>query len=36
VHDLLERVEITMAGPIDKRPVNPGFDRFPPDARSTI
>jgi hypothetical protein len=35
-HDLLERVEVAVAGPVDDRPVGRGADRLPPEARSTI
>ena len=35
-HDLLERVEVAVAGPVGDRPVGRGADRLPPEARSTI
>ena len=34
--DLLERIEVAVAGPVDERPVSRGLDRLPPGTRSTI
>jgi hypothetical protein len=34
--DLLERIEVAVAGPVDERPVSRGLDRLPPRTRSTI
>ena len=34
--DLLERVEVAVAGPVDERPVGRGLDRLPPGTRLTI
>jgi hypothetical protein len=35
-NELLERIEVAVAGPVDDRPVGRGVDRVPPMTRSTI